>query len=442
MASSGRRSLIFNSVQVFRQYTSNTNVDASGNMGIGTSKPISRLHVYASNQDDTFGAAGIMVHNAGTGEAGVAFLSGATDPNLWVIGLNSNQGRLDFAYGSRSNMIDDASVDMCITTTGSVGIGTVAPIATLDVMGTIRSGSLAANTVLVSDGKKIIASSTVNSTELNHLSGVTSNVQAQLDARLPLTGGTLSGSLTVQQNAAVQGTLNASNLNVLGTATTINSVVTQNSNVSIINQSGQGPALYVSQSGVGLQSSIAEFYDPEVSTTVPVFKVAEGGNIGISTATPAYALDVVGDIRFTGNLYQGQTSFAPSGTGSGSQWTSNTSTGSISYSGGNVGIGTTNPQAPLHVASTSAMILPSGHNRSSSCKPHTGNAAVQHHHPAAAVLLGPWMDLSRTRVFHGWHRNRNWGVQDPYIHFKRVFHNEFCRQCRILGGGGWRWRRI
>lgn len=60
-----------------------------------------------------------------------------------------------------------------------------------------------ANKVVVTDGNKFISVSTISTTELGYLSGVTSNIQTQLNSKaassslsnyLPLTGGTLSGS--------------------------------------------------------------------------------------------------------------------------------------------------------------------------------------------------------------------------------------------------------
>ena len=68
------------------------------------------------------------------------------------------------------------------------------------------------------------------------------------------------------------------------------------------------------------------------------------GNVGIGTASPGYELDVVGDINFSGNLYQGGSLFGSS------PWTE--SSGNVYRSSGNVGIGLTNPSYNLHVAGT------------------------------------------------------------------------------------------
>jgi hypothetical protein len=58
-----------------------------------------------------------------------------------------------------------------------------------------KLASLGVNKALITDGSGVITVSNVTSVELSYLSGVTSSVQVQLDSKLPLAGGTLSGDL-------------------------------------------------------------------------------------------------------------------------------------------------------------------------------------------------------------------------------------------------------
>lgn len=64
----------------------------------------------------------------------------------------------------------------------------------------ILSSNLTASRALVSDASGKVAVSSVTSTQLGYLSGVTSAIQTQLNNKLSLSGGTLTGPLTLSGN--------------------------------------------------------------------------------------------------------------------------------------------------------------------------------------------------------------------------------------------------
>ena len=77
---------------------------------------------------------------------------------------------------------------------------------------TILSSDLTVSRALVSDGSGKVAISAVTATELGYLSGVTSAVQTQLNARLPLAGGTLTGAVAMSSGALTLSGAPTSNL--------------------------------------------------------------------------------------------------------------------------------------------------------------------------------------------------------------------------------------
>ena len=68
---------------------------------------------------------------------------------------------------------------------------------------TIATSDLTASRVMVTNTSGKATASSITTTKLGYLSGVTSSIQTQLNAKLPKTGGTLTGGLTMGTNNAI-----------------------------------------------------------------------------------------------------------------------------------------------------------------------------------------------------------------------------------------------
>jgi len=82
--------------------------------------------------------------------------------------------------------------------------------------------------------------------------------------------------------------------------------------------------------------------------------LVKGGKVGIHQATPVYDLDVDGSGNFTSLYVDGNAVLTGEGSIFG-KWEDGTSEGEIFYTGGNVGVGTDNPEHKLHIVGDSAV---------------------------------------------------------------------------------------
>ena len=181
---------------------------------------------------------------------------------------------------------------------------------------TIDTESLTANRAVISNGSQKIAVSATTSTELGYVSGVTSAIQTQLDAKAIRVGDqTLEGTITVDKTitSTTNHTSSAIDIDLDTTAAIASGQTGNNKGITVdVNASGDvnGNGANVAHAGTVVNTGI------DISV---VGDASEGGtdkNIGLNVA-----------VSDADTLY------------------------SALLNGGNVGIGNTAPAAPLHITS-------------------------------------------------------------------------------------------
>jgi len=200
---------------------------------------------------------------------------------------------------------------------------------TLNLSTGLTAGTILATTS-ISSGEVNATNSTV--TNLYSLNSTLSNLRSTLSSI-----GTLRTDLGVMTEglmtkASISTSLTVPNL-LVTTSVSSGAVYATNSTVtnSVVTSNTVGTSIITtSLLAIGNSNTVGNIF-----TT--------GGNVGIGTSAPgSYKLHVVGDINYTGSLYQNGAIFNGS-----SQWLNNGS--NIYFSTGNVGIGTSNPSYKLDV---------------------------------------------------------------------------------------------
>ena len=378
-------------------------LSTAGNLGIGTATPGAILDIYGTSSTNS----AIIVPRATLADR-------PSTPVNGMIRYNTDSQKLE-AYGN-SAWADIATssagggASQWITSganiyygSGNVGIGTSTPAAPLDVNGTIRaSGSSNYSNITFGAGGSATSSSNTQAAISGGSSLVGGNWRTGVNttaSQIDLINGTIAFNTNTGLSTGTNFTpttrmiITGSGNVGIGTATPgfpleVNGNVRSSSSVSALGAilSGNGTATSPAHSFV-LNATSGMFYPGSgglalATSSAERVRIDGIGNIGIGTTAPAALLDLVGTttansaiivprasvadrpsapvagmIRYNSdaNYFEGYagSAWSPFTTGSGgaSQWI--TSGSNIYYGSGNVGIGTTNPLAALHVSSAS-----------------------------------------------------------------------------------------
>ncbi len=284
----------------------------SGNVGIGTTNPTTQL--YLNN-----GAYPQLTIDAASGNSqGIDFKAAGTLAAR--LATNGNNGGTFFFYSAPLTELARIQGD------GRVGIGNVtAPAARLHVS---SANAVAADTIFQ------VSSGTVAGQELMVVKG---------DGKVGI--GTASPGARFHVKTGID-----QNYRILGP-----SVFTTGNRIQILNDASATAPLELS----------ANSFDFHNGSEVSILRLSNTGNVGIGTTNPTHGLTIGGGTDFGGTelkIVRGTTELAASlaGDGSGANWgtksnsalqlmTNNAEKMRIA-SGGNVGIGTTNPVSTMTVA--------------------------------------------------------------------------------------------
>ncbi len=281
-------------------YATHQTITATGNVGIGTTNPATRLSLVSSDADFT---TGFSLGRTATGNGKYVITN--SDDNIFRIAFASNAGTAHADYINR----------MVINSSGNVGIGMTNPTQKLDVNGNVNaSGYCIAGANCISawpsgggvtpalDAVTTAGNTTANNIFVGGVSGVSLLIapgNSQMNGSLTVNGTGVFGSSVGIGTA----NLGSYRLDVLGIPSvdtvarlksqTANSYLTFENTGGNNSISATGNTLYVG--GGGIAGALAFRNGWTTNMTLDT-----AGNLGIGGAPAAgYKLDVVGDIRGT-----------------------------------------------------------------------------------------------------------------------------------------------
>jgi len=309
-------------------------VVVSNQLGVGT-VPSYPLHIYQGNSTFTPTA----YFTSPSSDTTLDLVNTATSGRYWRIGsggTGSNSGVGNFyVYDSSAGI-----TRMVIDSSGYVGIGTITPSASY--LHVYQGSTNIAGLKLESSGTGL-----GSGLQMVNSSGRTYGIYSGNDSKLHISDTTANADRIIMTSTGAVGIGSASPayaLDVVGVARGTTGLIAGNGSGAVaLNLLDSAAAAWQITTGGGSLS----INNNSASWTTRL-TITSAGRLGVGTATPGYAVDVVGSVNISGSFLVNGVPFS---SGS-STWLS--SNADIYFNTGNVGIGTAGPANPLHIYSGAA----------------------------------------------------------------------------------------
>ncbi|MFH1714990.1 MAG: hypothetical protein ABH857_02205 [Elusimicrobiota bacterium] len=288
-----------------------------------------------------------------------------------VVGIMKSSGV--YARGADGlKLYDDGNNGIFIKDGGNVGIGTTNPLAKLDAIVSnggyirIRTGSVDGESAyLAFQDRATIGYSSYSVTGLSALQLTTPDKHIILNTNSTILdnyvhlNATGTDSIYFGTNGSTKMTIKSDGNVGIGTVAPIGKLQVAGdtiigSGTSLLRMVGAGGALYIQPSSSTVTGSSADLYFSDWYQGTPKLVIKAGGNIGVGTNDPSEKLYVLGDIASSTTVYAPIGDFSDiyiSTINTKSPLYINNAANNVLITGsGYVGIGTTNPTAPLSLS--------------------------------------------------------------------------------------------